>query len=85
MADDLQTVEVKKVIRTTKKKKKVTIEGDPIQSESRTNSIDQGADREVRVKSDCYQTSKLWPLIVCSGHLSQDIDSGWFFRGFQIV
>jgi hypothetical protein len=47
MADDLQTIEVKKVIRTTKKKKKVTIEGDPIQSDSRSNSVDQGTDREV--------------------------------------
>lgn len=38
----MQTVEVKKVVKTTKKKKKVTIEGD--QSDSRHNSVDQGSE-----------------------------------------
>lgn len=41
MADEMQTVETKKVVKTTKKKKKVTIEGE---SDSRHNSVDQGSE-----------------------------------------
>ena len=47
MADEMQTVETKKVVKTTKKKKKVTIEGG--ETDSRHNSVDQGS--EVRLFS----------------------------------
>lgn len=42
MADEMQTVETKKVVKTTKKKKKVTIEGG--ETDSRHNSVDQGSE-----------------------------------------
>lgn len=37
----MQTVETKKVVKTTKRKKKVTIEGE---TDSRHNSVDQGSE-----------------------------------------
>ena len=41
-----EQTEVRKVVKVTKKKKKVTIEGD-VQQEERS-SIDMGTDKEVR-------------------------------------
>ena len=48
MADETQTVETKRVVKTTKKKKKVTIEGE---SDSRHNSVDAGSDVSFQIKT----------------------------------
>ena len=72
MADEMQTVETKKVVKTTKKKKKVTIEGGG-ETDSRHNSVDQGSDVSFAIQQTdllAILSNKLCRLLIGFSHLS---------------